>query len=77
MTLTDVEKALLEGRVWALINPAHPGRYWRARRNGQTRTNRQGEWSIPVKAGFHHTSCLTSANVERMVGKLRAWRIDP
>lgn len=50
-TRDEIETALDNGRLEVAVTG---GRWWTARRNGQTQTwkTRPGHFSIPIKAGF-------------------------
>ncbi len=58
-TRDQIELALKEGRLWALMNS---GRYWRLRRNGRTQLwkTRPSEFRIPVKAGLKAYGAVTN-----------------
>ena len=51
MTLHEIERALDEGRISALMSN---GNWWKVRRNGRTQLwkTRPDEFRIPVKMGF-------------------------
>lgn len=53
-TLTDIEKALDGVNGLHLFVPAGGGRWWYARRNGQTKRwkTRPADFRIPIKYGF-------------------------
>jgi hypothetical protein len=55
MQLAEIEQALADGRVFALVTNGRKARYWRVRRNGRTQTwkTRPGEFRIPVVAGLN------------------------
>ncbi len=56
-----VERALDNGHVWVRMAT---GRYWKLRRNGQTKTwkTRPDEYRIPVKAGMRAHGYITQAS---------------
>jgi hypothetical protein len=58
LDLKGIEQALQEGKVWALMGT---GRYWVARRNGQTQLwkTRPGDFRIPIKCGMHSYGEIT------------------
>lgn len=59
--LARVEAALDSGFISArMVN----GHYWRARRNGKTKTwkTRPGEFRIPIKVGFRTHGYITHAS---------------
>lgn len=57
-TRSQIELALAEGRLWALMGN---GRYYRGRSNGATKLwkTRPSEYRIPVKAGFKACGAIT------------------
>lgn len=61
MTLAEIEKALAEGRIYALVTNGRKRSYWRVRRNGRTQTwkTRPGEFRIPVVAGLRAYGAIT------------------
>jgi len=62
MTRQEAETALDNGTLEVLI---HRGVYWRARRNGATKTwkTRPNEWRIPIKAGLRSHAYLSDLTV--------------
>lgn len=68
-TQAQIEEALAAGRLEVYITG---GRWWRARRNGATKTwvTRPGEFRVPIKAGFKLCGCIqhnTPLDVFRIV----------
>lgn len=64
-SLAEIEAALDAGKLWYQVLP---GRYWRLRRNGRTKTwqRPQPGWRIPVKWGFRFAGSVDNADtVER------------
>ena len=57
-TLTEIELALTNGKLFALM---HNGNYWRLRRNGRTKLwkTRPMDFHIPVKAGMNAYGQIT------------------
>lgn len=60
-TRHQIELALSEGRLWALMGN---GNYWRLRRNGATQLwkTRPSEFRIPVKAGMKSYGNVTHSD---------------
>jgi hypothetical protein len=61
-----VEDALDRGHLWMAVG----GRWWRCRRNGQTKTWKRDEarWKVPIKAGWKVYDTLTQAIVVTIPG---------
>ena len=58
ITQAYIENSLYNGELWARMGN---GRFWRVRRNGQTKIwkTRPGEYRIPVKAGLRSCGEVT------------------
>lgn len=61
-TLSDIERALDEGRLWWTAKRGNP---WVVRRNGATKLwkTRPGEFRIPIKAGLRTTGAVEHDNL--------------
>lgn len=72
MERDTVEQLLDEGRIEGAMSN---GRWWRIRRNGQTKTwkTRPGEFRIPIKAGFRVYHYLDHTNYKNT----RMFRVTP
>ena len=72
VTQQYLENSLYNGELWCSMRS---GRFWRARRNGQTKTwkTRPGEWRIPVKAGLRSCGAIWHSSTVAIVGEPN-WR---
>lgn len=70
MTKEELEEALDSGRLE--VRMSH-GKWWKARRNGQTRMNRQmpGTFAVPCKIGFNKYMTLTQIDTAKEPSDLR------
>jgi hypothetical protein len=70
MTQIELETALDAGNLE--VRMSH-GRWWKARRNGQTRTNKMmpGTFAIPCKIGFNSFMTLTQIDTAKEPSDLR------
>lgn len=60
-TRANFEELLDAGRLETAVGP---GRWWKLRRNGRTRTWKRdpGRFLVPVKAGFREAGWITNTN---------------
>lgn len=60
---SDIETALDKGCLWVRMGN---GNWWKARRNGQTKTwkTRPMDFQIPIKAGFRATGRISETDAE-------------